>query len=64
MVEIRMRLFYICQYFKIEKKTNFKLLNNYKKYGENEMVADVTQCERSNIKCYASTFNNIQMHSV
>ena len=41
------------------KKTNFKLLNHYKKYGENEMTADVAQCERSNIKCYVSAFSNI-----
>ena len=40
-------------------KTNFKFLNNYKKYGGNSMVVDVTQCERSNIKCYASAFSNI-----
>ena len=41
------------------KKTNFKLLNNYKKYGGNEMDADVAQRECSNIKCYALTFSNI-----
>ena len=41
------------------KKTNFKLLNNYKKYGGNNMVVDVAQCERSNIKCYVSAFSNI-----
>ena len=41
------------------KKTNFKLLNNYKTYGGNDMDADVAQCERSNIKCYASAFSNI-----
>ena len=43
------------------KKTNFKLLNNYRKYGGNDMAANVAQCERSNIKCYASAFSNIQM---
>ena len=41
------------------KKTNFKLLNNYKKYGGKEMDADVAQRECSNIKCYALTFSNI-----
>ena len=41
------------------KKTNFKLLNNYKKYGGNNMVVDVAQCERSNIKCYVLAFSNI-----
>ena len=41
------------------KKTNFKLLNNYKKYGGNDMAADVAQRERSIIKCYASAFSNI-----
>ena len=41
------------------KKTNFKLLNNYKKYGGNNMVVDVAQCERSNIKFYVLAFSNI-----
>ena len=41
------------------KKTNFKLLNNYKKYSGNDMAADVAQREHSNIKCYASAFCNI-----
>ena len=41
------------------KKTNFKFLNNYKKYGGNDMAADVAQRERSNIKCYALVFSNI-----
>ena len=41
------------------KKTNFKLLNNYKKHGGNDMDADVAQRERSNNKCYTSAFSNI-----
>ena len=44
---------------KLKKKTNFKFLNNYKKYGGNDMAADVAQRERSIIKCYASAFSNI-----
>ena len=40
-------------------KTIFKLLKKYKKYDENDMATDVAQHERSNIKCYASTFSNI-----
>ena len=44
-------------------KSILKLLGKYKKkkkknYGNN-MTTDVAQCERSNIKCYASTFSNI-----
>ena len=41
------------------KKTNFKLLSNYKKYGGNDMTVNMAQCERSNIKYYTSTFSNI-----
>ena len=41
------------------KKTNFKLLNNYKKYGGNDMAVGVAQREHSNIKCYTSAFSNI-----
>ena len=41
------------------KKTNFKFLNNYKKYDGNDMAADMAQRERSNTKCYASVFSNI-----
>ena len=41
------------------KKTNFKLLNNYKKYDGNDMVVDVAQRECSNIKCYTLAFSNI-----
>ena len=41
------------------KKTNFKLLNNYKKHGGNDMDADVAQRERSNNKYYTSAFSNI-----
>ena len=44
---------------KLKKKTNFKLLNNYKKYGGNNMAVGVAQRERSNIKCYTSAFSNI-----
>ena len=42
-------------------KSILKLLGKYQKkknYGNN-MTTDVAQCERSNIKCYASTFSNI-----
>ena len=28
------------------------------------MAADMAQCERSNIKCYASTFSNILIYIV
>ena len=41
------------------KKTNFKFLNNYKKYGGNDIAANVAQREHSNIKCYTSAFSNI-----
>ena len=44
---------------KLKKKTNFKLLNNYKKYGGNDIAANVAQRKRSNIKCYTSAFSNI-----
>ena len=40
-------------------KTIFKLLNKYKKYDGNDMAADMTQREHSNIRCYASVFSNI-----
>ena len=39
-------------------KSILKLLGKKKNYGNN-MTTDVAQCERSNIKCYASTFSNI-----
>ena len=47
-------------YFIILKliKSFLKLLGKYKKYYGNDMTADMTQRERSNIKCYASTFSN------
>ena len=38
------------------------LKNNYRKIGkkkDNDVNADVTQCEHSNIKRYASTSSNI-----
>ena len=42
-------------------KSIFKLLGKYKKkkYYGNNMIADMAQRERSNIKCYASAFSNI-----
>ena len=50
-------------YFIILKliKSIFKLFWKYKKkkYYENDMATDMTQRERSNIKCYASSFSNI-----
>ena len=35
------------------------MLNKYKKEDENDMAADVAQCECSNIKFYVSAFSNI-----
>ena len=40
-------------------KTILNLQDKYKKDDGNDMVADVTQHERSNIKCYALAFSNI-----
>ena len=37
------------------------MLKNWKKKIDNDMDADAAQCERSNIKCYALTFSNIQI---
>ena len=37
----------------------FKLLDKYQKNDGNDMVANIAQRERSNIKCYTSTFNTI-----
>ena len=34
------------------------MLNNYKKYGGNDIAANVAQREHSNIKCYTSAFSN------
>ena len=38
-------------------KTILKLLDKYKKEDDNDMVVDLAQYERGNIKCYASTFS-------
>ena len=40
-------------------KSILKLLGKKKKNYGNNMTTDMAQCERSNIKCYASTFSNI-----
>ena len=40
-------------------KNYFQIELKFRKEDENDMVADVVQCERSNIKSYASTFSNI-----
>ena len=37
----------------------FKLLDKYKKNDGNDTVADMTECEHNNIKCYASVFSII-----
>ena len=37
----------------------FKLLDKYQKNDGNDMVSDIAQRERSNIKCYISTFSII-----
>ena len=34
-------------------------IKNWKKKIDNDMDADVAQCEHSNIKCYTSAFSNI-----
>ena len=41
------------------RKSIFKLLDKYKKYDGNDMVADIAQRKCSEIKCYDSTFSNI-----
>ena len=38
-------------------ETILKLLDKYKKEDDNDMVVDLAQYERGNIKCYASTFS-------
>ena len=38
------------------RKTILKLLDKFRKDDGNDMAVDVTQHERSNIKCYTSTF--------
>ena len=40
-------------------KTILKLKEKFRKDDGNDMTADVAQCERSNIKCYALAFSNI-----
>ena len=68
MVEIGLKLIIIDYYFEIYRfimilkfcKNYFKILGpKKKKKDENDMVADVAQCEYNNIKCYTSAFSNI-----
>ena len=49
----------ILKLWEIFRKSIFKLWENFRKNKRNDMVADVAQLERSNIKCYASAFSNI-----
>ena len=41
------------------RKSIFKLLDKYKKYDGNDIVTDVAQRERNNIKYYTPTFSII-----